>query len=159
MNAEDITQLYREKNYALAEKEAKAALQLDPNNVHLLYIFALIMSAQMQFAPALSACLRILKQEPHHAYALSALVTNCVQLGLPDIAEAHIQRYPYSDAPTTQSWLAGLYGGLAICPIHPGHFANECRHDGRRHAQLQTPRQPQHDAHLSRRPAEQWLGH
>ena len=130
MNVEDITQLCREKNYALAEKEAKAALQLDPNNVHVLYIFALIMSAQMQFAPALSACIRILKQEPHHAYALSALVTNCVQLGLPDIAEAHIQRYPHSDAPTTQSWLAGLYGGLAmyeraidnqtqVCAAHP----------------------------------------
>ena len=130
MNAEDITQLYRQKNYALAEKEAKAALLLDPNNVHLLYIYALIMSAQMQFAPALGACSRILKQEPNHAYALSALVTCCVQLGLPDLAEAHIQQCSQTDSPTTQSWLAGLYGSLAmydhaidsqskVCAAHP----------------------------------------
>ena len=130
MNAEHITQLYHQKNYALGEKEAKAALQLEPDNVHVLYIYALIMLAQMQFAPALSACLRILKQEPNHAYALSALVTSCVQLGLTEVVEEHIQGFTHSGSPITQSWLAGLYGQLAkydlaidnqtkVCAAHP----------------------------------------
>ncbi|TDR32579.1 tetratricopeptide repeat protein [Hydromonas duriensis] len=114
MTVEHINQLYQQKRFDEAEQAAKQLLHHEPHNVDALYVFALVMQAQMQFAKALELILKLLELNPNHLFAHTVLTFCCAQLGLADLALPYLQRREQSNVAGEQSWLAGLYTNLAM---------------------------------------------
>ena len=125
---ENVRQLLRSKQYIACEHAAKALLRHDDTQFEVWYILAEWLKHHLQFAPALSAALKVLNHAPNQVYPTVVAIECCIQLGLASVAAPYVRQLQLAHTPNEQGRHAEYFFSLGLHDEAWAHL-RQAQHD------------------------------